>query len=138
MPVTIRNANLITDKGQVYEILDGTDVIDTVTISAPRSVIDTLDKSNVVAVADVNDLTSVDTIPIKLSTNKYNDKLDGIKGNIDSVRLSIEEKLTRSLPLRSATSGEVREGYMIGDVSTDQNLIRISGPKSVISQISKA
>jgi YbbR domain-containing protein len=138
VPVTIRNANLITDKGQVYEILDGTDVIDTVTISAPRSVIDTLDKSNVVAVADVNDLTSVDTIPIKLSTNKYNDKLDGIKGNIDSVRLSIEEKLTRSLPLRSATSGEVREGYMIGDVSTDQNLIRISGPKSVISQVSKA
>lgn len=138
VPVTIRNAGLITDKGQVYEILDGTDVIDVVTVSAPRSVIDALDKSNVVAVADVNDLTSVDTIPIKLSINKYNDKLDGIKGNIDSVKLSIEEKQTRSLPLRPSTIGEVKEGYMVGDVTTDQNLIRISGPKSVISTISKA
>ena len=138
VPVTIKNTNLITDRGQVYEVLDGTDVIDVVTVSAPRSVIDALDKSNIVAEADVNDLTSVDTVAIKLSTNKYNDKLDSIRGNIDSVKLNIEEKKTRSLPLRSVTTGEVREGYMVGDVTTDQNLIQISGPQSVITQVSKA
>lgn len=138
VPVTIRNANLITDKGQIYEVLDGTDVIDVVTITAPRSIIDSLDKSNVVAVADMNDLTSLDTISIKLSTNKYNDKLESIKGSIDSVKLNIEDKQTKSLPLKTNTAGEVREGYVVGDVTTDQNLVRISGPKSVISQISKA
>lgn len=138
VPVTIKNANLITERGQVYEVLDGTDMIDVVTVSAPRSIIDSLDKSNIVAVADINDLTSVDTVAIKLSTNKYNDKLDSIRGNIDSVRLSIEEKQMRSLPLRSVTTGEVREGFMVGSVSSDQNLIRISGPKSMISQVSKA
>lgn len=138
VPVTIKNANLITGRGQVYEVLDGTDMIDVVTVSAPRSIIDSLDKSNIVAVADINDLTSVDTVAIKLSTNKYNDKLDSIRGNIDSVRLSIEEKLTRSFPVRSVTTGEVREGFMVGSVSTDQNLIRISGPQSIVSQVSKA
>lgn len=138
VPVTIRNANLITDKGQIYEVLDGTDVIDVVTITAPRSIIDSLDKSNVVAVADMNDLTSLNTISIKLSTNKYNDKLESIKGSIDSVKLNIEDKQTKSLPLKTNTTGEVREGYVVGDVTTDQNLVRISGPKSVISQISKA
>lgn len=138
VPVTIRNANLITDRGQVYEVLDGTDTIDIVTVSAPRSIIDALDKSNIVAVADINDLTSVDTVPIKLSTNKYNDKLDSIRGNIDNVRLSIEEKRTRSLQIRPVTTGEVREGYMVGDATTDQNLIQISGPQSVISQVTKA
>lgn len=138
VPVTIKNANLITDRGQVYEVLDGTDMIDVVTVSAPRSIIDSLDKSNIVAVADINDLTSVDTVAIKLSTNKYNDKLDSIRGNIDNVRLSIEEKQVRSLPVKSVTTGEVREGYMVGSVATDQNLIRISGPQSIISQVSKA
>lgn len=138
VPVTIKNANLITDRGQVYEVLDGTDTVDIVTVSAPRSVIDSLDKSNIVAEADVNDLTSVDTVAIKFSTNKYNDKLDSIRGNIDSVKLSIEEKQTRSLPLKSITTGEVREGYMVGDVTTEQNLIRISGPQSVISRVTKA
>ncbi len=136
--VTIRNANLITDRGQVYEVLDGTDTIDVVTVSAPRSIIDSLDKSNIVAVADINDLTSVDTVPIKLSTNKYSDKLDSIRGNIDSVRLSVEEKQVKSLQIRPVATGEVREGYMVGDVGTDQNLIRISGPQSVISQITRA
>lgn len=138
VPVTIKNANLITERGQVYEVLDGTDTLDTVTVSAPRSIIDSLDKSNIVAVADINDLTSVDTVPIKLSTNKYNEKLDSIRGNIDSVRLSIEDKQTKSLPVKSVTTGEVREGYLVGTVSTDQNLIRISGPQSIISQVSKA
>jgi len=138
VPVKIKNANLITDRGQVYDVLDGTDTIDVVTVSAPRSIIDSLDRNNVVAEADVSDLTSVDTVPIKLSTNKYNDKLDSIRGNIDSVRLSIEEKQTKPLPLKSVTTGEVREGYMVGSISADQNLIRISGPQSVISQVSKA
>ncbi len=138
VPVTIKNANLITDRGQVYEVLDGTDTVDVVTISAPRSIIDSLDKSNIVAEADVNDLTNVDTVAIKFSTNKYNDKLDSIRGNIDSVKLSIEDKQTRSLPLKSITTGEVREGYMVGDVTTEQNLIRISGPQSVISRVTKA
>lgn len=138
VPVTIRNANLITDRGQVYEVLDGTDTIDTVTVSAPRSIIDSLDKSNIVAVADINDLTSVDTVPIKLSTNKYNDKLDSIRGNIDNVRLSIEEKQTKTLQIKPVATGEVREGYKVGDTATDQNLIQLSGPTSVISQVVKA
>ena len=138
VPVTIRNGDLITERGQVFSVLDNTDVIDTVTIYAPRSIIDTLDKSNVVAIADMQDLTNLDTIGIKLSTNKYNDKLESIRGNIDSVKLSIEDKQTRSIPIRANVIGEVREGYILGDVSTEQNLIRISGPKSVVSQIAKA
>lgn len=138
VPVIIKNANLITDNGQVYEVLDGTDVIDTVTILAPRSVIESLDDDNVVAVADMNDLTSVNTIAIQLSTNKYNNKLTSIKGSIDSVKLNIEDSQTKSFPLRVGTTGEVREGYMVGDITTDQNLVKISGPESVVSQISKA
>ncbi len=138
IPVNIKNAELITDKGQIYEVLDGTDVLDAVTIRAPRSVIDTLDASNVIAEADMNDLTSLNTITIKLYTNKYNDKLESIKGNIDSVKLNIEDKQIRSFPIRPNVTGQVTDGYLVSNVSTDQNLIRVSGPQSVISQIAKA
>lgn len=138
VPVTIRNTELITGRGQVYEVLEDTDVIDSVMISAQRSVIDSLSESDVVAIADINDLTSLDTVPIKLSTKKYNDKLENIKGSIDCVKLNIEDKQTRSFPIRVNVTGEVGEGYMLGDISTEQNLIRISGPKSVVSRIVKA
>lgn len=138
VPVRLRNTELITGRGQVYEVLEDTDMIDSVTIYAPRSVIDSLSESNVVAIADIKDLTSLDTVPIKLSTSKYNDKVEDIKSSIDSVKLNIEDKQTRSFPIRAKVTGEVGEGYMLGDVSTEQNLIRISGPKSVVSQIVKA
>lgn len=137
VPVKIRNTELITERGQVYEVLDHTDVIDTVIAYVPQSIIGSLNESDVVAIADINDLTSLDTVPIKLSTNKYNDKLESIRGSIDSVKLNIEDKQTRSLPIRANVTGEVGEGYILGDVSTEQNLIRISGPKSVVSKITK-
>lgn len=138
VPVKIQNADLITNNGQVYEILDETDVIDTVTITAKRSVIDSLNENNIVAVADMNDLTSLNTISIKLSTNKYNDKLDSIEGSIDSVRLNIENKKTKTLQLKTDTVGEVKEGYMLGEITTEQNLVEISGPESLVSQVKKA
>ena len=138
IPVTIKNGDLITEKGQIYEVLEDTDMIDSVIIRAPRSIIDTLGASNVIAEADMRDLTSLNTISIKLYTNKYNDKLESIKGNIDSVKLNIEDKQTRSFPIRPNVTGEIQEGYMVGAVNTEQNLIRLSGPESVISQISRA
>lgn len=138
VPVKIQNADLITSSGRVYEILDETDVIDTVTITAKRSVIDSLNESNVVAVADMNDLTSLNTISIRLSTNKYNDKLDSIEGSIDSVKLNIEDKKTKTLQLKTDTVGEVKDGYMLGEITTEQNLVEISGPESLVLQVKKA
>ena len=138
IPVVLKNTDLITNNGQIYEVLDGTDMIDSVVIWAPRSVVDKLNRSDIVAEADVRDLTSLNTISIKLSTNKYNDKLDSIKGSIENVKLNIENKETRSFPIKANLTGEVGEGYMVGNVSTEQNLIRVSGPESLISQITRA
>lgn len=136
--VSIQNDDLITDSGQVYEILDDSDSISTVVITAKRSVLDSIDKNNVVAVADVNDLTSINTIPIRLSTDKYNDRLESIRGSSDKVKLNIEEKISKTLQIRTATTGTVREGYVLGESSLDQNLIEISGPESIISQVKRA
>ena len=138
VPVQIQNADLITNNGQIYEVLDNTDVIDVVTISAKRSIIDLLDENNIVAVADMNDLTSLNTITIRLSTNKYNDKLESITGNIDSVKLNIENQMTKTLQLRTSTTGTVKDGYMVGETTTDQNLVEVTGPESIISQIKRA
>ncbi|MCM1144249.1 MAG: CdaR family protein [Blautia sp.] len=138
VPVELQNEQLITDSGQVYEYLDDTDVIDVVTIRAKGSIINSLGDSNVIAVADVNDLTSLNTIPIRLSTNKYNDNLESITGNIESVKLSIENKISKTLPIRTNTVGTVKDGYIIGESTLEQNLIEISGPESVISQVRRA
>ena len=73
--VEIRNADSITSQGKVYEILEGNTKIDVV-VRAKRSIIDSLSKENIRAIADMEELTFMDTVGISLSTNKYNDKLD--------------------------------------------------------------
>ncbi len=138
IPVSLKNTNLITDQGQIYTVLDNSDVINSVTIYAPRTVIDSLTQNNVVATADVQDLSSLNTVSINVDTNKYRDKIDRIVLSSDVVKLSVERKATKTLALTATTSGVLSEGYVIGDVSTEQNMIRISGPESIVNKVSKA
>ena len=128
--VTFRNTNIITDQGQTYEVLNGSNVVETVTLTGHRSVIDSLNAENVMAVADFNDLTMQNTIRINFSTNKYFSQVESIKGSIDTVQLNVEDLQTKILALSTVTSGTVGEGYTIGDITTDENQVRISGPKS--------
>lgn len=136
--VTLLNTNIVTDNGQIFQIMDETNVVDTVTIRAPRSIIDTLGSENVSATADFKELTASNTVPIRLSTNKYNSQLESITGNIDTLVLNVENLKSKTLALGTSTSGTIADGYMIGDVSTEGNQIRISGPESVIDQIVRA
>ena len=42
------------------------------------------------------------------------------------------------MALKATTSGDVQDGYLVGDITTDQNLVRVTGPQSIIDQIVKA
>ena len=138
IPVVIKNTATITGDGKTYEVLDGTDVISNVRIVAPRSVADTFSRDNIVATADMNNLSSKNTLTISLSTNKYTNQVESIEGSISEVRLSIEESKTKMLALSAYTKGVVEEGYIIGQITTDQNVLRISGPESAVNSVVSA
>lgn len=138
IPVTLKNTNLITDQGQVFTVLDGSDTISSVTIYAPRSIIDSLSQNNIVAYADIQELSSLNTVTIHVETNKYKDKIDSFVTSSDVVKLSVERKSSKSLALGATTSGALADGYVIGDVTTEQNMVRISGPESVVNSIKSA
>lgn len=136
--VQLQHTNLITDQGQVYTVLDNTDVVPVVTVRAQQSIINTLQPGNITATADVEDITSLNTIEIHFASTKYNSEISSITGSISNVKLSIEARRTRSLTLTTATSGEVASGYQLGTITPEQNQVRISGPESVVSNIAKA
>ncbi len=138
IPVKLVNTNLITDGGKVYEVLDETDVVERVYVKAPKSVHSALNAGNITAVADVSELSSLDTISIEFSSDIYSNDIESITGSIDTVKLNIENKKTKTLALRATVSGSVATGYLVGDVTTQQNLVRISGPESVVNEITDA
>ena len=136
--VKLLNTSMITDQGEVYTVLDDTDVVPVVTVKARRSVIEDLDKDDIYATADIEDMTSLNTVEIKYYSSKYQSDIDDIDGSIENVLLSIESKKTKSFVLQVETSGEVAEGYELDNVSTEQNQVRVSGPESVVSSIASA
>lgn len=138
IPVKFVNADILTEQGLVYEVLDGTNTVKTVTVYAPRSIVDQLDKSDLVAEADFKNLKDDNTIPISFSSNRLQDKIRDLSGNISSVKLNIEEEKTIRLVLKVNAIGTVAEGYMVGNVTSDQNRVVVTGPKSIISRINKA
>ena len=57
------NTSVLEDQGKVYEVLGETDTV-RVTISASKSVIDSLRNTDIVAEADLSKLTGQNTVPI--------------------------------------------------------------------------
>lgn len=133
VPVEIINADQVTNEGKVYEVLDGTDTVN-VTVRGKKTVLSYISKEDIKAVADMSELTFMNTVGIKVSSARSNSELD-FKTNIDSVKLSIENIKRDQKPINVSTSGEPADGYVVGGVKPSQNVVRLSGPESLIVQI---
>ena len=138
IPVQLQNTSAITSRGEIYEVLDGTDVLSTVTVYAPRSIVDTLSAANIIATADLSELSSLDTASIELRTNKYADRIESISGSNDTVKLNIEERKSKILRIDAYVTGTAPDGYQVEGITTEQNQLRISGPASAIDAVAQA
>lgn len=132
------NTEVLTDQGLVYDVLDDTDVIKNITVYGPRNTVELLKDEDIVAKADFNNLTNVNTIPIEFSTNRFNADITSIRGSISTVKLNVEKEKTIRLPLRVNAIGEPAEGYLLGNITPDQNQITVTGAESIINMIDKA
>ena len=132
--VILTNESIVTDQNKVYEIMEGTDKVD-VTVTAKRSILDRINASDIRVVADFSNLTLSNTIDLQLSTAIYNSSLTNIKADVTSMKLEVEDKIQRQFRILATTSGELDTDYMIGSVTTDANLVNISGAESIINQV---
>ena len=136
--VSLEKTELLTDKGKVFEVLEGSDQLRYVTFNAPKSIREKIEPSDIVAEADFNDMTSTDTVPIKFYCPKYNNDVTEISGNFGYVKLRVEERVSKWVDIKYNTIGRVANGYVINGVSLDQNRLEISGPASKVAEVSKA
>ena len=113
--VDILNGDVIEKRGDVYTVLDNTDVIPVVNILAKRSVIDKLESKNVIATADVRDIEQDGSVRIVLTTDKYSSSIERITGSISHVQLRVEPH-----------------------ASAEQNQVMLSGPRSYVNEVGRA
>ena len=130
--VQIQHGEVIEGRGDVYTVLDNTDVIPVVTLQAKRSVIDKLEAKNVIATADLRDMEEDGSVRIILTTDKYSSSIERISGSISNLLLRVEPSKTKSLALEVDAEGTPADGYMLYEATAEQNQVNLSGPESYV------
>ena len=139
--VTIQNAQSVSDMNKCYEVIDGTGT-ESFRVTAKRSILEKLDYSDFTAIADmslmnVSDDGAEGSVPIAISANNYTSSVK-VSGLTKYLKVSLEDLQEKQFVITADTKGKVADGFTLGDVSvSNPNVIKVSGPASVVGQISK-
>lgn len=139
--VNVINADYVEKLNKYYEVIEGTNKV-TFSATAKRSILDKIEESDFTATANmekisVDDAGTKGTVPVDVVCNKNG---SSVKLNADNkyYKVSLEDLMSKPFMIAAATTGKVAEGYALGDVNvTVPNMIKISGPASLVQNISK-
>lgn len=143
MTKTIRNIDVeqvngssIEDMGKVYNVENG-EYVDIV-VKGPKSVVDQLTAADFTATADLSELSLTNSVKIRVSArdSQVNNRIE-INCVDDTMNLTIEDKIAKELPIKAVANGDVAEGYAVGAVTVTPNIIRISGPESIVNRVTE-
>lgn len=132
--VVFVNESAMTEAGQVFSVVDGTDLVK-VTVTAPRSVITSLDKNSFNLTADLSKKKTDNTVPINIGIN--DERIQNLTLGHDDLILDVEDLVTRQIAVELETTGVPMEGYAVGQVSADPAVIDVSGPASVMADVER-
>jgi YbbR domain-containing protein len=108
----------------------------TLTLSAPKSVLDKLENNQVEiqALVDLSTLPAgTHTLPVVVNIDTRPLKI--IANNPTTITVTLEPLASVSLPIRLITSGEIEIGFQGGPVALSQISATISGPKSLVEKV---
>lgn len=139
--VTIENASVVAEQNKCYEILEGTNSV-TFAVTGNRSVLRNLENTDFRAVADLGRMILSEdgrtaNVPIEISSVRSNSSLN--YPNKKYLKIALEDLMSKRFVITADTSGDVADGYALGDVTvTNSNVIQVDGPASIVSTIASA
>lgn len=134
IPVSVINEEVVTTTNRTYQIVDDTQEV-VVTVSANRSVLNKIRSEDIVAVADMKELSLGTQIPIEVSIPGF--KYEKVFTSPGNLQVKIEDEAKNNFPITPSTIGTVREGYVLGELKSNPEKVTLRGPKSVIDSISR-
>lgn len=139
--VQVINEEEISEIDKVYEIVEGNTV--NITVEGRRTVVDQLSSSDFIATADLGKLSDVyavkiQVIPIKSSLK---DELTITYNGNDTLKVELEEKETKQVPVTIVTQGAPASGYAVGSdkvIVKSPNIIEVTGAQSLVKKVKEA
>ena len=136
IPISIENPDVMEAQGKAFELADSSRTV-TVTVKAERSVLSELSRDNIKAVVDMNDLEG-NRVPISVKSTRYSDRIKSISPVKEFANVIIEDLAASQFRIQVETTGNVVDGYAIGSTSVQNNVVRVSGPESIVNSIAEA
>ncbi len=132
IPVTILNQEQVMEREKILEVIDG-DKIDVV-VEGRRLELDRLTEKDICATADLEEISFMDTVLIRVSVPEHPD-VKVLNNGENVMKLIFDDYVTRRFSFKVNTTGEAMEGYYVGDALASPNIIQISGAKTVLDKI---
>lgn len=141
IPVVLQNEDILAERGLM--IVSERPTV-TLHLSSTRTNLNQLNESNINVIANVNSIVTAGTHELTYSVSYPGNVPAGSvarqSSRPDMVTLKVENKITKQVPVVPVYSGSVAEGLVAdkGNVVLDNAFIEVSGPESVLEQITKA
>ncbi len=133
--VKVTNAEVITNAGKSYQIMDNTKNV-IVSVKARRKVLDEIKADDIVATADLREMQDT-SVPIRIRINGFEGKYEEATANPRNIQVKTENTQKKTFPITAVATGTPRDGYVVGVLETSPKTVDISGPESSIGKISK-
>lgn len=138
VPVQLLNTESLTYKGYSYEVTDGSKI--SVYISGPKSVVTDIKAADIVATANLSEITAfADYVDIEVKVVKDGKTLTNVEvtPRTTAVKLNIENRVTQQFDVSMEVNGTAADGYVVTKQTISPTSVKITGPSTAIANISQ-
>ena len=136
VPVTVEHSEVLTEQSKTYQILDNTQAVN-VTVYAKRRTLSKIKTDDIKVTADIKEMYLDSQIPLEVTINNFEGFYDSAVTNPRNLQIQIEDNTSKKPIITPVAVGQVRDGYVIGDMKADPGTVTINGPESLVNRIKK-
>lgn len=139
IPVQVVNEDVLESINKVYEITEGDTV--SIIVRGKSSTVKNLRATDFVAKADLSKLSIVNAVPIEASIarnsvhSNRSGQIEISLGRVNTLKVKIEDRAEKMLPVIVETEGAVAKGFAIGSKTSSPNMVQVSGSESMIKRL---
>lgn len=137
--VTVENAGYMADQGKYFEIPEE-ELTVTFKVSAVRSIMRNLSNSDFKAVANMENIEQVENgyrVPVDITATRYTSSVK-FPNTIQYAKVDVEELVTKQFTIKALSKGDPAENCAVGTLEASPNVLKVTGPQSVVNQIQTA
>ncbi len=137
VPIMYTNQSPDFESGKLVVLEGKLDTVD-VKIRGRRSIISTVDASQLTCSVNMSEVTKSGSysIPISFSSAVYGVELT--QKNPYNVDLIVDKTVTDEREITVTTTGSAKDGFVVGEVIGEPKVVKLTGPQSIIWSVDEA